>query len=71
MLDDTKFKDLNYYYILEHITYVFVTLYGVCLYGVCLYGVCLYGECLYGVCLFIDICERTINQFDQKILPQD
>jgi len=23
------------------------------------------------VCMFINICERTTNQFDQKILPQD
>ena len=36
---------------MEHVIYLFVT--------------------LYGVCLFIDICERTTNQFDPKILSQD
>ena len=36
---------------MEHVIYLFVT--------------------LYGVCLFIDICERTTNQFNQKILSQN
>ena len=37
-----------------------------------LYGPLIYVfVTLYHVCLFINICERTTNQFDQKTLHQD